>query len=44
MERSKERRIYDEEKKSIKTDPELIQMLKLADKNIKSHYNCIPYT
>lgn len=38
-----ENRIHDEKKKSIKTDPELIQMLKLSDKNIRSHYNCISY-
>lgn len=28
---------------SIEIDPELIHMLKLAEKNIKSHYNYIPH-
>lgn len=35
----------DEEKKMHSTisDPEVAQMIELAEKNIKSHYNCIPY-
>lgn len=43
MGRSKKIESMMRKKKKIKTDPELIQMLKLSDKNIKSHYNCISY-